>query len=113
MEVSDAVRTYAEEKFGKVIKFYDRISSIEVTFDDGNRGSRHLRVLAHIEHAQPMVAESTSPDLMACVDEAAGELERQLKRYKETHRDTKKHVGDTIRGLGASETGAKADSQPG
>jgi putative sigma-54 modulation protein len=91
MEVSDALRSYAEEKAKKFERFYDRVQSADIVFDiEGPlhrcdiivRGDHHMTFVAKEEHENPHTA----------FDLAEKDLERQLTRHKERHRN-RKHSG--------------------
>lgn len=96
VEVSDRVRSYAEEKLSRLSRYFDRVSSVEVTFDSV-RELQHVKAVVHVEHNQPLVAESNQQDVIVAVDEVARELEHQLKKRKEQVRNDRKHAHESIR----------------
>ena len=89
LEVSEQIRTYAEEKMGKL----DRLVS------DPTRVELELAVEKNPSIADNQVAEATvwtkgpvlrareaSADMKASIDQLVDQLERQVKRYREKRR---------------------------
>ncbi len=92
MDVTEALRNHAQDKAGKLTKYYDLIQEIEVVFDAGKDGtSVEIRVKA--EHRDTFVANHSDGDAYACVDACVHKLERQLSDHKKLHRN-RKHPGD-------------------
>ena len=88
MGVSEAVKTYCEEKASKLTRFYDRIQSIEVILD-GKDGVHTAEIIVHTERSDPFVATEQQPDIYAAVDLLIDKIERQLTRHKERVRNRK------------------------
>ena len=86
--VDDDIKRYATEKAEKLVKFYDRIQSIEVVFDR-DAGRRSVEIIVNAEHKNTFVGRETDADLFAATDLVVDKLERQLTRYKEKHRNRK------------------------
>jgi putative sigma-54 modulation protein len=89
LEISEQIRTYAEEKLGKL----DRLVS------DPTRVELELAVEKNPSIAESQVAEATiwtkgpvlraretSGDMKASIDQLVSKLERQVKRYREKRR---------------------------
>lgn len=88
MDVTPALRTYAEQKAGKLEKHYDRIQEIEVVFDASNDKVK-LEMIVNAEHKGTFIASHGDGDAYACVDGCVQKLERQLTDHKEMHRNRK------------------------
>ena len=89
VEIPDGLKQYAEEKAGKLVKFYDRIQAIEIIFRE-EKGNRSVEILVTAEPKRlSFVARETADDLVACFDLAIDKVGRQLKRHKEKHRNRK------------------------
>lgn len=100
LAVTEAIRTYVQEKFGKLPKFFDhRVASIEVTLET-THGKHHVKAVVHVEHSPPVIAEAETDDCYASVDACVLEAERQLKKHKEMIRNDRKHSGETLRNNG-------------
>ncbi len=88
MDVTPTLRSYAEQKAGKLEKHYDRIQEIEVVFDASNDKVK-LEMIVNAEHKGLFVASHGEGDAYACVDGCVHKLERQLTDHKEMHRNRK------------------------
>lgn len=88
MDVSDSLRAYAEEKSGKLERFYDRVHSVEVVFDV-DAGKPRCEVIARADHQMTFVARESHTEIYAALDASVRDLERQLTRHKEKHRNRK------------------------
>jgi len=81
IEVTDALRTFTEEKLQKLKKHFDRIINIHVTF--------HVEKLSQIVEATILVskaelhAKAESENMYAAVDDLIDKLDRQLIKHKE------------------------------
>ena len=94
IEITAAIREYAEKKVGKLLRYYDRISSIDVVADRSNNTSPEVEVevIVHVLKSDPFVAKVVTHDLYACIDEAVDKLERMLSEHKKKLRNFK-HSG--------------------
>jgi putative sigma-54 modulation protein len=92
MDVSPALKTYAEEKAGKLSKYYDRIQEIEVIFD-ANKDHTSVEFIVNAEHKNMFVAHHNDADAYAGVDACFDKLERQLSDHKKKVRN-RKHAAD-------------------
>jgi putative sigma-54 modulation protein len=86
IEVTDAIRTHAEEKAGKLPTFYDGVQAVRVTLsreDHHTHGRFHAEVVADVQKHADFVSHATHEDLYAAIDEAAKKVSRQLTEFKE------------------------------
>lgn len=97
MEVSPALKTYADQKANKLVKYYDRIQEIEVIFDAG-KSETNVEMIVNAEHNNVFIARAGSPDAYACVDLCIDKLERQLSEHKKKFRN-RKHLADDKRDM--------------
>ena len=93
MDVSSALRAYAEQKAGKLQKYFDRIQEVEVVFDN-LKDRVNVEMIVNAEHARQFVASSSETDAYACVDSCVDKLERQLHEHKDKHRNRKHLAGE-------------------
>jgi putative sigma-54 modulation protein len=81
LEVTPALRTFTEEKFDKLERHFEHITSINVVFD--------VEKLRQIAEATIMVAKGTlhasseSDDMYSAIDLLIDKLDRQLIKHKE------------------------------
>jgi putative sigma-54 modulation protein len=91
--ITDALRTYAEEKTAKLPRFYNGINQIEVVVDGSETGAKaSVEIIARGEHSNIFVATEAGEDAYQCIDSAIHKIESQLRRKKTKERDDK-HVG--------------------
>jgi putative sigma-54 modulation protein len=101
VEVSDSLRTYAQEKLGRLDRHLNDAARLEV----------ELAVEKNPSIAESQIAEGTiwtkgpvlraresSPDMRASIDMLVEKLERQARRYREKRRDVR-----AARGAAAAE----------
>tara|TARA_B100000949_G_C14021988_1_gene341690 strand:+ start:290 stop:586 length:297 start_codon:yes stop_codon:yes gene_type:complete len=88
MDLTPALVSFTQQKFDKLERHFDKITSINVVFD--------VEKLRQIAEATVLVsqgelhARSESEDMYASVDGLVDKLDRQLKKHKEkmrAHRD--------------------------
>lgn len=94
VEITDAVKKYAEEKTSKLPKYYNSINQVEVIIDGKQSGKTSVEILARGEHSKIFVVSETCEDVHRCIDSAVHKLEEQLRRKKGKERDNK-HAGGT------------------
>ncbi|KTD54973.1 ribosome-associated, sigma 54 modulation protein [Legionella sainthelensi] len=84
MDVTPAIRAFTEEKFDKLERHFDQITSINVVF-----GVEKLRQIAeatvYIAKGE-LHASSESDDLYTAIDTLIDKLDRQLIKHKEKNR---------------------------
>ena len=79
--MTDALRTFTEEKFEKLERHFDHITNINVVFD--------VEKLRQIAEATILVtkgevhASAESEDMYAAIDSLVDKLNRQLIKHKE------------------------------
>jgi putative sigma-54 modulation protein len=86
MTITDSLRDYAEEKFGRVSKVYDTDPSVaEVVLHVEKNKSNPARHVAEVTlrlKGHVVRAEEASDDMHAAIDLAADKVERQMRKYK-------------------------------
>jgi len=88
MDVTEALRAYAEQKAGKLTKYYDRIQEIEVVFDVA-KDAVNVEMIVNAEHRKMFLANHGEGDAYACIDACVQKLERQLAEHKRLLRNRK------------------------
>jgi putative sigma-54 modulation protein len=85
VDITPALKSYTEDKFNKLERHFDKITSIHVIFD--------VEKLRQIAEASIMLAKgelharSESEDMYASVDFLVDKLHRQLIKHKEKIRN--------------------------
>lgn len=95
MVVTDSLRAYAEEKFGRVSKVFDSDPSVAevVLHVEKNRSNpaRHVAEVTIRLKGHVIRAEEASDDMHAAIDLAADKVERQMRKYKTKVIDKRNH----------------------
>ena len=90
VEITDAIRSHAEEKTAKLPKYYNSVNQVEVIIDGGGDGGDSIvEIIARAEHSNVFIAKESGQDTYACIDLAVHKLERQLRRKKKKQRNNK------------------------
>lgn len=85
IEITDAMRSYAEDKLGKLDRFSDQIvdARVVMSYANGEGASGPARVEVQVNVPNGIVrAEESGLDTYAAIDKVVDKLERQLKRFK-------------------------------
>ncbi len=86
MEVTDAIRAYAEEKVGKAAKVHNREEmQVDVVLHVEKNPAQKNRDVAEVTARMKGVtvrAEEAAPDMYAAIDLVSEKLERQMRKYK-------------------------------
>jgi len=88
MEVTPALKDYAEQKATKLGKYYDLIHEIEVIFN-AVKDSIEVEMIIHAEHKNTFIARHKEGDAYACIDGCMHKLERQITEHKDKFRNRK------------------------
>ncbi len=89
-DLTDSLKTYAQEKVGRLPRFYDRVQAVEVILDR-EADLISVEIIVSAIGKQSFVAKEVGPDGYACIDLLVDKMERQLTRQKEKHRN-RKHI---------------------
>ena len=83
MDVSPAIKSYAEEKAQKLTKYYDRIQEIEIIFDIFDKATKtfEIEMIVNGEQKNLFIAKHNGDDANLCVDHCVRTLERQLSEH--------------------------------
>ncbi len=93
IEITEAIKRYAEQKSSKLPKYYNSINQVEVVIDNSHAGNIIVEIIARAEHSKVFVVTETCKDAYKCIDMAVHKLERQLRRKKDRERNSK-HTGN-------------------
>jgi len=108
VEVSDAIKTYAEEKLSKLDRqLEDPRVELELAVEKNPSIAENQVAEATIWTKGPVLrAREASPDMRSSIDQLVEKLERQVKRYRTRRRDRRR------RAVRASDAVAAADIAP-
>lgn len=86
-----------EEKVGKLLHYFNRVESINVTLNlEHQHGPKEAEINLNAEHKHDFVAKDTDNDVFVALDKAIARMEHQIRRYKEKIQDHRRTpaVGD-------------------
>jgi putative sigma-54 modulation protein len=89
LEVSDAIRDYAERKFSKLSKLVPELAHVEVELSEERNPSIAASQVAEATvwaKGQTVRGHEATKDMKASIDQLVDKLERQMKRYREKRR---------------------------
>ena len=96
VEVSPSIRTYAEQKLGKLARTLPELTQVEVELSAEKNPSIaacHIAEATVWTKGPTLRARETAVDMRAAIDELVDKLERQIKRYKEKRREEPRRHG--------------------
>jgi putative sigma-54 modulation protein len=88
IDITEAMRQYAEEKAGKLTRYYDRVESIDVVFDYES-SQRRVEMVVRTDHKSTFVAQVEASDYYEAIDLVSDKMGRQLIKHKEKFRNRK------------------------
>jgi putative sigma-54 modulation protein len=89
LEVSESIRTYAEEKLRKLDRHLAPPTQVELELaveKNPSIASNHVAEATVWTKGPVLRARETSPDMRASIDQLVDKLERQVKRYRDKRR---------------------------
>ena len=90
LEITPAIREYAQKKSERVHRYFNRIQEIQVVVDKQDKNFE-VELIVDVEHHDAFIARHQEPDLYACIDQTLDKMERQLTDHKEKLRN-RKHI---------------------
>ncbi len=85
IEITDAIRAYAEEKIGKVANQYDQIQSIDVVLNvikNPSVAQSHTAEVICKFVSGSVTAEESAESMYASIDLVADKISRQVNKFK-------------------------------
>ena len=86
MEVTAAIREYAESKASRLPKYYDNVQSAEVILDV-EADQSVVEIVVAAKRKSTFVATHRGDDMYACIDRCIDKIVEQLRRHKDRVRD--------------------------
>jgi putative sigma-54 modulation protein len=84
--LNETSQQFIREKAEKLLHFFERLTSIEVTVDLKD-DIKIVEFIVSAEHKHDFVARESNADIVVAVDLVVEKLEGQLRRYKEKIQD--------------------------
>ena len=100
--LSEPTQQFIREKAEKLLRFFDRLTSIDVTVDLKS-DTKQVEFLVSAEHKHDFVATERASDLWRSINGAVQKIEHQLRKYKEKVTDRHRTPGVRQQGAVAGE----------
>lgn len=101
IELTPAMRKYAEEKIGSVEKFQEDIIELRVTIEQKHEhhdSAYHVIAQCHISHDE-LYCEATHADAYVAIDQVKDEIIRQVRDRKAKYETKNRKAQNTQREL--------------
>ena len=83
VETGAALQEHAADRLGGIVdKYFDRALSSQITFGKAPAGAFTCDIVTHANHGTILKAQGNAQDAHFALDDAAGKIEKQLRRYK-------------------------------
>ncbi len=86
IEITDAIKAYVKEKFGKVVNHYDQIQGIDVVLSvikNPAASGKHVAEVSCKMTSGVVRCEESAESMYASIDLLADKLDRQVKKFKD------------------------------
>jgi putative sigma-54 modulation protein len=100
MEVTDALREYAEKKVKKIEEFFGNIQKAEVTLDFRKIENKTRNNVAEITvwaAGKILRAADGASDMYAAIDQTMDKLDRQMEKYKDKLKHESKRFSEKVK----------------
>ncbi len=93
MDVTEAIKTYAEGKCAKLIKHFDGIQQITVRVEQQPHGKGFVaEVNCDVEKHDDFIGKADHADLYVAIDDSISKVDRQIVAFKEKLKTGKHHA---------------------
>jgi len=83
LDITDPIQLYAEEKAGRLARFFDRVQKVDLVAEKQDNHSFEVEIIAHVARHEHFVAKAKGDDLYGCIDQTVSKIERQIHDHKE------------------------------
>jgi len=91
-DLSEVTKEKITQKVEKLKRFFERLTSIDVTVDLSKADEPNIEVVVHPELRDEFVASYRSGDMFGALDQIVSKLEQQIKKHKEKLQERGKNV---------------------
>lgn len=83
VHVTDNIREHAEEKGGKLPKYFDGTQLVTFTISKKDRLNYRVECVVDVEKHDDFIAQADDADILAAIDQTVHKATRQLTEFKE------------------------------
>jgi len=93
VDTGEALQTHANDRLTTIVeKYFSRALSAHVTFGRAPAGAFRCDIIVHVMHNLVLKATGSAHDAHHAFDQAAGKIDKQLRRYKRRLNDRHEQV---------------------
>ena len=98
IDTGQALKAHVEERLQAIVdKYFHRAISSHVTFGKASAGSFSADIVTHVMQGLILKGHAEAHDVHQAFDQAAGKIEKQLRRYKRKLNDRHEQAAHAIR----------------
>ena len=109
--VSEATQEKVKEKLDRLHRYYERITSMEVTVDLEHHETTKVDLKVSAKDKHDFVASSEAENLLVAVDVLVEKMEQQLRKHKEKQQDRHRQPGHRHEAAESSEESAEESAE--
>jgi putative sigma-54 modulation protein len=91
-DLNEATKERITRKIEKIQRFFERLTSVDVTVDLSKADEPIVEVVVKSEQRDDFVASYQSNDLFGALDQVVAKLEQQIKKHKEKLQERSKNA---------------------
>ena len=91
-DLNETTKEKIKQKIEKIKRFFDRLTSVDVTVDLSKSDEPIIEVIVKSEQRDDFVASYQSNDMFGALDQIVAKLEQQIKKHKEKLKERGKNV---------------------
>ena len=91
-DLNETTKEKIKQKIEKIKRFFDRLTSVDVTVDLSKSDEPIIEVIVKSEQRDDFVASYQSNDMFGAIDQIVAKLEQQIKKHKEKLKERGKNV---------------------
>ena len=88
--LSDSIQETMKAKASKLPKFFDRTTGIQILADLEHTENPKVEIIVSAEETNDFFSSDTGSNVIVALDSAISKMEQQLKKHKESNRETLK-----------------------
>jgi ribosomal subunit interface protein len=98
VETGAALQQHVSDRLTAIVdKYFSRALSSHVTFGKAPAGAFSCDIVTHVMHGLILKSHGTAQDAHQALDQAAGKIEKQLRRYKRRLNDRHQQADQSAR----------------
>ncbi len=98
VETGNALQEHVEDRLGGIVdKYFNRAISSHVTFGKAPAGAFSCDIVTHVMQGMIVKSHAEAHDAHQALDQAAGKIDKQLRRYKRRLNDRHEQAAHAVK----------------